>query len=239
MEELVTRVSTLDKDKNCISDSTFSGATLSSGDVTAILQPSTPHAYIYHSSVDTSSSRIRSSLTPSSVIPPSSSDGYVDLVDRHIITLEYAEALLADFTLHYAKFFPFVVLDKGVDANKLRQDAPLLFLVVISVALRSDPSLQRLFGEEIQAQISSMLMSRGERSLQALQGLLIYVAWRHCFASPNGEREMFAMMQLCVTMVYDLSLEKGIAASLAKKRALLGAYWLSAGYVIWNFANAP
>ena len=50
---------------------------------------------------------------------------------------------------------------------------------------------------------------------------------------------MFAMMQLCVAMVYDLSLDKGNAASLAKKRALLGAYWLSAGYVLRSFANAP
>lgn len=61
--------------------------------------------------------------------------------------MEYAEALLADFTLHYATFFPFVVLDKGIDANKLREDAPLLFLVVISVAIRSDSSLRGLFGE--------------------------------------------------------------------------------------------
>lgn len=50
---------------------------------------------------------------------------------------------------------------------------------------------------------------------------------------------MFAIMQLCATMVYDLSLDKSIAASLPKKRALLGAYWLSAGYVLHNFANAP
>lgn len=184
--------------------------------------------------------RIRSSLTsPTSVIPPSTSDDYIDLVDRRIITLEYAEALLADFTLHHATFFPFVVLDKGVDANKLRHDAPLLFLVVISVAFRSDPSLQRLFGEEIQARISSKIISRGERNLQALQALLIYLAWHHCFTSPNGERDMFAMMQLCVAMVYDLSLDKRIAASLAKKRALLGAYWLSAGYVSQSFANPP
>ncbi|KAH8703868.1 hypothetical protein BGW36DRAFT_423413 [Talaromyces proteolyticus] len=230
LEELVTRVSTLDKDKNPISDSTLSGAALSPGRLRAPLEPPTPRPSTSRSSVDAVSSRIRSSLVPPiSVTPPNASDGYVDLVDRRIITPEYAEALLTDFTLHHAAFFPFVVLDNGVDANKLRQDAPLLFLVVISVALRSDLSLQRLLGEEIQAQISSKLIGRGERSLQALQALLIYLAWHYCFASPNEERDIFAMMQLCVAMVYDLNLDKGSAASLAKKRALLGAYWLSAG----------
>lgn len=202
LEELDARVSTLGKDESCIGDLAFSGAarssgaTLSSGHLTASLEPPTPHIYISRSSPDTSSSRIRSSLAPpTSVILPSTSDCYVDLVDRHIITLEYAEALLADFTLHHATFFPFVMLDKGIDANKLRQNAPLLFLVVISVALRSDPSLQRLCGEEIQAQISSKLIGRGERSLQALQALLIYLAWRYCFTPPNGEQDMFPMVQ--------------------------------------------
>ncbi|KAM0257010.1 hypothetical protein ACHAQJ_004603 [Trichoderma viride] len=158
--------------------------------------------------------------------------GYVDIVSRGVLTKERAETLLADFRLHYTPLFPFVVLSSEATANTMRQESPLLFLVAISTALCTEPSLQKLLGEEFQAIISSQLMKQVGYSLDALQALLVYTAWIHYFTVSQSHAQLFLQTQLCVASVYHLDLDMGGATTSTEIRALLGTYYLSAWYVL-------
>lgn len=156
------------------------------------------------------------------------SSGYVDIISRGILTEERAEVLLADFRLHHTPLFPFVVLSSETTANKMRQESPLLFLVVISIALCTEPPLQKLLGEEFQAIVSSQLMKQFDRSLDALQALLVFTAWDHYFTVSQDHAQLFLQTQLCVTSVYHLNLDMGAATTSTEIRVLLGTYYLSA-----------
>lgn len=156
------------------------------------------------------------------------SSGYVDILSRGILTEEHAEVLLADFRLHHTPLFPFVVLSSETTANKMRQESPLLFLVVISIALCTEPPLQKLLGEEFQAMISSQLMKQIDSSLDALQALLAFTAWNHYFTVSQDHAQLFLQTQLCVASVYHLNLDMGGATTSTEIRALLGTYYLSA-----------
>ncbi|KAM0510913.1 hypothetical protein ACHAPE_010389 [Trichoderma viride] len=156
------------------------------------------------------------------------SSGYVDIISRGILTEERAEVLLADFRLHHTPLFPFVVLGSEKTANKMRRESPLLFLVVISIALCTEPPLQKLLGEEFQAIIGPQLMKQVDCSLDALQALLAFTAWNHYFTVSQDHSQLFLQTQLCVTSVYHLNLDMGGATTSTEIRALLGTYYLSA-----------
>lgn len=183
-------------------------------------------------------SRPLQSSSWTSAIPPSYpgtstfttgvSSGYVDIISRGILTEEHAEVLLADFRLHHTPLFPFVALSSEITANKMRQESPLLFLVVISIALCTEPPLQKLLGEEFQAIVSSQLMKQFDRSLDALQALLAFTAWNHYFTVAQDHAQLFLQTQLCVTSVYHLNFDMGGATTSTEIRVLLGTYYLSA-----------
>jgi hypothetical protein len=76
-------------------------------------------------------------------------------------------------------------------------------------------------------QITSKIIRDAERSLDLLQGLLVYAAWyRHPLHI--GKREAVMFVQLCTTLVYDLDLDKKTGLTIEEQHAVLGTFWLSA-----------
>ena len=106
------------------------------------------------------------------------------------------------------------------------------------------PSIQQSLAKELQRQISWRIIRQSHKSLEILQGLLVYVAWYQSFYRPKSQ-QLAIVLQLCVAMNQDLSLTKDpkdkarklallnglhnpTERSAAEKRALLGTYFLIA-----------
>ena len=203
-----------------------------------------------NSSSTISSTRTASTATSQSVdygndfvtTTPHARAGAGDIIDRGLLTLEHARALVASFTRDFVPHFPFVVLDAAESADKLRRDSPFLFLCIAAATLSSNPTLQTELGDEICREVSSRLLIRSERSLDLLRGLLVHSTWCHYFARP-GHAQIFMFVQLCTTVAHDLNLLKKCSASSGQdlrdeaahgdeQRAFLGAFWLSVRYVL-------
>jgi hypothetical protein len=203
-------------------------------------------------SLPSSSGMAHPNVTPISNVsstPMSAEEECLDIIDRGFVSLHDAKALLEVFRNSFCPHFPFVVLGANATVESLRRESPFLLLSIMAVTMSSDSPLQRCLGYEIKKIITARMILRCEKSMDLLQGLLVHGAWYHYFFLPN-KQQMFLMLQLCVTLLYELGLDKhpkdkklkfmseaGLdqgtesVRTPAEKRALLGTYSLLASWV--------
>lgn len=62
-------------------------------------------------------------------------------------------------------------------AEELKKQKPFLFDAIMLVAAKQRVASQREAGDKLLAYLSEHLLLRGEKSLDLLQGLLVYLAW--------------------------------------------------------------
>lgn len=86
------------------------------------------------------------------------------------------EANLETFKHFKLKYFPFIALTRSLTAQELRKERPFLWFCIMAVCSKS--SVQQIaLGNEIRTIIGRQLLLEGERSLDLLLGLLIYISW--------------------------------------------------------------
>ena len=73
--------------------------------------------------------------------------------------------------------FPFVVVPPSMSVQGLRQEKPLLFLAISMATSFHDSLRQQSLGREVVESLSKRLLLQGEKSLDLLQGLLVFIAW--------------------------------------------------------------
>lgn len=91
--------------------------------------------------------------------------------------LDSAEKLLQTFRI-MLKHFPCVALPPDATVMSLSKTKPFLLLAILSTASGSS-ALQghTLYDEEFRKVLGLKFVAGGERTLELLQGLLIYTAW--------------------------------------------------------------
>jgi hypothetical protein len=166
---------------------------------------------------------------------------FYDPVDAGILDRTSADSLLNKFRADWISSFPFVVIPDSFDVDILRRRQPFLFLAVMAVMTYETPKCQLALSEAFKQQMASRIISQSHKSLEILQGLLVYAGWYHCFYRPETQ-QIAVILQLCVAMVYDLGLSKNPGdrrnrmmfcdkvspeRTIAETRAFLGTYYLS------------
>jgi hypothetical protein len=105
-----------------------------------------------------------------------------DVIGKGIVTYEKAESLLRIYGTH-APNFPFIVFSSNVPLDILRRERPFLLLSILTLASNSNLQLQDRLESELRETLGRKVIFNGEKSLDLLQGLLIYLAW--LVTSPN------------------------------------------------------
>lgn len=75
------------------------------------------------------------------------------------------------------RLFPFVVLPSNATPWQLSAARPCLFLAILTIASIGEPALQRDLEARFREYIASHVIVEGEKSLDLLQGLLVYLGW--------------------------------------------------------------
>lgn len=104
------------------------------------------------------------------------SDDQPSLISQRKLTLKEAEELLVIFR-RKSVFFPFVVVSPGATVPSLARHSPFQLLGILTAASTSEPLLRRQLDHEFRRILSSRVIVGGQKSLDFLQGLLIYIAW--------------------------------------------------------------
>lgn len=79
-------------------------------------------------------------------------------------------------------YFPFVPLPSDLSITELAAERPFLLLAMVTCAASKYPRLQKALNEELKETLCCEAIVDGERSLDLLQGLLVYLAW---YSSPD------------------------------------------------------
>jgi len=95
------------------------------------------------------------------------------------LNLSCAEAddLLHVFQTQMTEYFPFVIVPAGTRTQDLRDDKPFLFATIMLAASRKKLSLEEMTGSRLMEYLGVRMLLNGEKSLDLLQGLLVYLAW--------------------------------------------------------------
>lgn len=100
-----------------------------------------------------------------------------DVIDQGLLTIDAANVLLKEYRTTLAPYCPFVIVPPQVNAEQLRREKPVLFLVTITAALYSNMPLQRKLEMEVKKKISDCMIGGAQISFEVLQGLLVHIAW--------------------------------------------------------------
>ncbi|KAL5374714.1 hypothetical protein DPSP01_011732 [Paraphaeosphaeria sporulosa] len=170
-----------------------------------------------------------------------------DPVEAGLLDDCMAESLLQEFRHSYTSAFPFVIVPPSIDGKALRQSHPFLFHAILTVTAHRQVDLQLILAAKLKEQISLRVINHSHKSLELLQGVLLYTAWYHFYYDPI-KQQLAVMLQLCVAMLQDLGFSKNprnakkkitmgdtganlySVRSLAEKRAFLGTYYLAANF---------
>lgn len=117
---------------------------------------------------------------PCTLIDTQSSVG--DTVDCHSrsskinLNMHEAEQLLLQFQEQRA-YFPFIVVPEETTAASMASSQPFLLLAILTVSLTRKPLLQKRLDERFRRVLSERVIFYGEKSMDYVQGLLVYMAW--------------------------------------------------------------
>ncbi|KAI0428223.1 hypothetical protein F5Y09DRAFT_332739 [Xylaria sp. FL1042] len=121
--------------------------------------------------------------------------------------LDSATKLLASFH-DMLPHMPCLVFPEDVDVRSLARNSPFILLAILAVTSCSS-SLQghSLYDEEFRKILGLKFVAGGERSLELLQGILIYCAWYPFHLRPNN-KQAFQYLRMAVDIVHDLDMEQ-------------------------------
>ncbi|KAJ9614190.1 hypothetical protein H2200_002326 [Cladophialophora chaetospira] len=174
-------------------------------------------------------------------------DGLQDVISKGYVTFEQAELSLQAFQAQACNF-PFVVVDPTIGLDILRRKRPFVLISILTFTASWNTALQKRLETELKESICKKIIMDGERSIDLLQGLLIYLNWYHFYFDPQ-HNQLYLFMQMATSMALELGLDKParqelptspaaiifqlrlksrlVAEEVEGRRALLGCYYLS------------
>jgi hypothetical protein len=112
------------------------------------------------------------------LLPPDSPDcapsAWIDLFVKNDVE---ADLMLQTYRSEIQPLFPFVVILPSITFTLLRQEKPLLVLAILMVSCRHDQVRQTTIAKKLRELISHKMLIKGERNLDILQCLLVYLSW--------------------------------------------------------------
>ncbi|KUJ18025.1 uncharacterized protein LY89DRAFT_781130 [Mollisia scopiformis] len=135
------------------------------------------------------------------------------------------DELLSYFRNHMTEQFVFVVVPEGVTARNLRQQKPFLLDSILLVAAKQSVASQKEAGDKLLAFLGERMLLRGEKSLDLLQGLLVYLAWGNY--QFHNSAQMSALLQLAVALLAELELGKMLPSPPDPKKSLVHVVGIS------------
>ncbi|KAE9374683.1 hypothetical protein N431DRAFT_543935 [Stipitochalara longipes BDJ] len=133
-------------------------------------------------------------------------DQFNDVISRGIISTNQAEKSIRYFQSK-ASQFPFVLVPPKMGLEALRRERPFFLLSILSFAAHHNEKLQLRLELELRESLSKRVIVHCEKSLDLLQGVLVYLAWYHFYFEPDRE-QLYQLSQMAAAMAIDLGINK-------------------------------
>jgi hypothetical protein len=91
--------------------------------------------------------------------------------------LDNSDSLLSIFRERLAAQIPFVVIPPHLTAKDLHRDKPMVYMTIMFATSYTDMATQQELGRLILKYLATNAILQGRKSLDTLQGLLMYIFW--------------------------------------------------------------
>ncbi|KAE8371798.1 hypothetical protein BDV26DRAFT_116725 [Aspergillus bertholletiae] len=166
------------------------------------------------------------SVTP---IPPSfglDEPSGSDIIDRGLISLEFANELVSFYITELTAFAPMVLLPANTTASQLRRSKPMLFLSVIAAAaIAIDDSLAVVLNRELVRLYAERFFINGDKSFELVQALLLMTVFYYPPESPL-KLQNYQYTHIAATMALEIGLasKRKVPKSTNRKTSKRGSY---------------
>jgi hypothetical protein len=165
----------------------------------------------------------------------------VDMED--LVPVESDETLLSIYRKQLSSPLPFVIIPAGTTPRQLQATRPFLMKVIRMVASVRHLRLVRGQSRAVMEHLSNAIHMRSERSLDLLQGILVFLGFYHYHCMAHAQFNN--LIRLGVSLVEDMDLstcpksqqrrsqlplvrvEAPVSRTNEEKRALLGVWYMS------------
>ena len=120
------------------------------------------------------------------------------------ISMVHMQQLLESYR-SMSDFFPFVTLPRESFCRDLIQQRPMVMFAILTVASSDSALLQLTLSREFR-KVALAKIIRGEKTLDLLQGLLIFIAWHHHYMDAQAP-SIHILLQLSIGIAGDLGLD--------------------------------
>ncbi|KAF2816787.1 uncharacterized protein BDZ99DRAFT_374589 [Mytilinidion resinicola] len=124
-----------------------------------------------------------------------------------------SQELLLESLAYYRSIggsFACVQIPDPMDVQVFRQERPFLLLAIIVVTRWRHRTDQTKLEQEFLKDMGERFFVKGEKSMDLLQGLLVYLSWqsRYHFFTPQPSQQGFRLASLAANLVVELGLHK-------------------------------
>lgn len=133
-------------------------------------------------------------------------DTYVDIISRNLLDMATATRMFDHYLQHMLPFFPAIAFPSAIRAHDVRVARPMLFLAILTVASPAvQPDLHANLVIELTRQLSERILFVGEKSLEIVQAILVYVS---CYGRGKYAKDLTfnQLIHSAVVMCLDLGL---------------------------------
>jgi hypothetical protein len=103
-------------------------------------------------------------------------DSFNDVISKGLVTFSQAEESVRYFQSRVSNF-PFVLVPPKMSLDCLRRERPFFLLSILSFAAHKNEKLQLRLESELRESLSKRVIVHCEKSIDILQGVLLYLAW--------------------------------------------------------------
>jgi len=189
---------------------------------------------------------IKPQSLPVSTVPYLVLDTIQDVISKGIISFAEGEECLTSFQ-QVASSFPFVIITPQSSLEFLRREKPSLLLAILTFGSYSRPKIFDVLEHEFREMLSKKVIMNGEKSLDLLQGVLVYLNYYHLHFK-IGRQQIYQLSQIAATMAVELHIHltwqnasnidglaipipdingPNVADEIEGKRTFLGTYYLT------------
>lgn len=138
--------------------------------------------------------------------PRETLEPYVDIIARGLLDMATASNMFEHYLHKMQSFFPVLSFPESISAHDVRTARPMLFLAILTVAAPAvRPDMHPNLVIELTRQLSERIMFLGEKSLEVVQAILVYVS---CYSRGKYAKDLTfnQLIHSAVVMCLDLGM---------------------------------
>jgi hypothetical protein len=140
------------------------------------------------------------------VLRSGGSNEFADVIDRGIVDVENAAKAFDRYVNDFIPIMPMVVFPPGTTMGSVRRNSPVLFLVILSVAIGAfQPGVQMQLLHEVHRVVADRVVIRGEKSLELVQAITLSCMW---YSPPDHFEELkfFQLIHMAIAIALDIGM---------------------------------